>query len=826
MDVVDAGKVGRSATASGRWVEAPPVASSVAPRLLVAAAVAAVAVLVALLPSSARAMTAPRAGTLDGAFGRSGRMVEDFGTEPPRYGEAEQAIPTADGGFLVRSSEAITRFLPDGSVDRGFGRSGSIVRIEGPITMTTDPQGRILVVSSYEDPAGTVTLERFGSDGRLDRSFGRGGSRSVKIARNRIGSIKTVLTQPDGKLLLVGSGYASKTDEESIGAIRLLPSGAVDRGYGSGGCASFKLPFASQSWTKPVATLDGEDLVLAALSARFSGEPSFLAVRFDAAGNLDPSFGNGGVVHNALVTGPSGIATGADGRITVVDGSGRMGRMLPDGSPDPSFGKGGTVTLEDRPAGAAAMALLPDGSALLAGHTETGSFVLERRLPDGSPDPSFGAGKGYSTVGFAGEAREIGVYGLVPIPGRGTLVYGTAPSTGEPEGPRQIAAALFGPAGEPVGSFGTGGALLALPLATSQDTGFDLLAGKKGITVTGRVAGGALLRRYRPDGSVDKRFRSGQPTLPPSGAERGDEGNVLTTASGGGFFLGAGSRTGADLYRFRRNGGLEAGFSQDGVARVAGLNRILDLAPAQGGSLYLLGISYPDCSLELGRLHPAGSLDRSFGPRGGLRRVGYGSGPCSFHEVGLAPRRDGAVVVAGETSEGILAEYTPHGQRRPLGSPYSAYLERSERRHAVALDRRGRILLAGRIEHSLTVSRLTPSGQPDPSFGKGGVVRVNVGHHAEAADLALEPNGKIVVAGRTELCPPRTDCHGSSPLVARLDPDGHLDRDFAAGGVWTGKPGEGGGLKALSLGPGSIYATGWVTRPHSGKDLLLVRLRR
>ena len=137
---------------------------------------------------------------------------------------------------------------------------------------------------------------------------------------------------------------------------------------------------------------------------------------------------------------------------------------------------------------------------------------------------------------------------------------------------------------------------------------------------------------------------------------------MLSAAGGGGFFLGTGSSAGGDVYRFRRDGSLQAGFSQDGVAHVEGLSRILDLAPAKGGWHYVLGISYRACSLELGRLRPTGALDPNFGSSGGLRRIAYGSGPCTFHDIGLAPRRDGAVVVAGEISEGILGEYGSSGR--------------------------------------------------------------------------------------------------------------------------------------------------------------------
>jgi len=791
------------------------------------------AVLAALFPAAAgagaqaHARAAAKPGALDRAFAKGGRLVADFGTEPAHEAEAEKAIATADGGLLVLSNDSITKYRGDGSVDHSFGRGGSIVRVEWVTTFATDPQGRIVVVSSVENPAGTVVLERFRADGTLDGSFGAGGTREVKIARGRMGNIASLLIGSDGKLLLIGSGYGGKTEGERIGAMRLLPGGAVDRGFGDDGCASVKLPGTPDSGPNPIATLDDEDLILAASAARSAREPNFFAARFDPAGNLDPGFGTGGIVRSHIVDWPIGIAAGADGRITVVDAHEQMGRLLADGSPDPSFGKDGTVAEEHPRGNAVAMALEADGSTLIANSTDAMSFMLERRLPDGSLDPGFGGGQGYAAQAFAArEAGEVRPLGLAPVPGRGALVYGRAPASGEPRAPDVIAAALFGPAGEQVAGFGAGGELLARPLVKSEDFGYDLLAGRSGVTVTGRAAGGALLRRYRPDGSVDRTFRGGAPTLPPSGAYFGDEGDALTAAPGGGFFLGTGASVGGGIYRFAPGGGLRSGFGRDGVARVPGLGRVLDVAPLKDGSLYVVGIALRECELELGRLRPDGSLDRSFGGRDGLRRIGYGAGPCTFHNVGLAARPAGAVVVGGETGEGILDEYAPSGRRLSLRRHHSAYLGGAERLRAVALDRRGRILLVGRTKHSLSVTRLTPAGDHDRTFGSGGVARVDVGSFAEGSGLVLEPNGRIVVAGLAKLCPRHTSCHGSSPLVTRLDPNGRLDRGFASGGVWTGKPGEEAGLKALALGPGSIYATGWRNRPHTGRDLLVLRLRR
>ena len=62
------------------------------------------------------------------------------------------------------------------------------------------------------------------------------------------------------------------------------------------------------------------------------------------AGDLDPSFGNGGIV--SLGSHVGGIAVQPDGKIVVagdLTASVRLARYLPNGSPDPSFGDGGSV---------------------------------------------------------------------------------------------------------------------------------------------------------------------------------------------------------------------------------------------------------------------------------------------------------------------------------------------------------------------------------------------------------------------------------------------------------------------------------------------------
>jgi uncharacterized delta-60 repeat protein len=73
------------------------------------------------------------------------------------------------------------------------------------------------------------------------------------------------------------------------------------------------------------------------------------------------------------------------------------------------------------------------------------------------------------------------------------------------------------------------------------------------------------------------------------------------------------------------------------------------------------------------------------------------------------------------------------------------------------------------------------SGTPDPAFGHLGRVLTTFGtSHDEAAAVALQPDGKIVVAGTSDN--PNGDFNFA---VVRYNPDGSLDTTFGLPGVIT-----------------------------------------
>ena len=116
-----------------------------------------------------------------------------------------------------------------------------------------------------------------------------------------------------------------------------------------------------------------------------------------AQGDLDPSFGTGGVLQTDL-NGPL-LAT-PDGKLVVAGsdpGGMRISRWLPSGALDTSFGTGGSVLIGLRQAGS------PDGiyrqstgAIVVVGSyfsSADGSWLVAARLAaNGAPDPSFGVG--------------------------------------------------------------------------------------------------------------------------------------------------------------------------------------------------------------------------------------------------------------------------------------------------------------------------------------------------------------------------------------------------------------------------------------------------
>jgi uncharacterized delta-60 repeat protein len=352
-----------------------------------------------------------------------------------------------------------------------------------------------------------------GAPGDLDPTFGAGG---VAIAFGPQDSAHALALQPDGTLVVAGT--SSRDGDNHILLARFRPDGRPDPAFGSGG----KVTVAAPSRGNALLRQPDGTLVVAGSGAPAPGTPRevFLA-RFLPDGGLDPSFGTAGTVTTRFVANNAEEATALlrqpDGRLVVAGRSDVLGghfssailaRYLPDGRLDPTFGVEGKVTVQfEGGTGLSALVRQPDGTLVAAGFTGQSRvtlafLVLARFHPDGRLDASFGQG-GWVALREAGPASA-----LVRQPD-GTLVVVASRSVDDSN---YLLLARYLPDGQLDPAFGRRGVVLtdvgvpAFPLA--------LLRQPDGTLVVGGYlsAGGAtdlLLARYLPDGHLDPAFGAG-----------------------------------------------------------------------------------------------------------------------------------------------------------------------------------------------------------------------------------------------------------------------------------------------------------------------------
>lgn len=374
------------------------------------------------------------------------------------------------------------------------------------------------------------------------------------------------------------------------------------------------------------------------------------------AGSFDPSFGSGGVVTHSLGAGeyPSidGVAVQPDGKIVVAGGSvpGDHGlllaRYLPNGSADPSFGRGGFVeTKFTYWAFAAAVALQPDGKIVVAGGSYQGNsnyeseFTLARYNPDGSLDTSFGAGGITNTpipevVGPPGSGAQA--VAVAVLPGGEILVGGWSEWGGSVAPSASFDLIKYEENGQPDPAFGDGG------IVQTQFDGDDYLSGiialpDGKIVASGTGAGGGVhgqppietmaLARYESDGSLDPGFGdSGEETtarkLHYDGGPAALQGAKLVVAgaaratSGSAFFPVVG--------RFTASGRLDSSFGLHGFVQIKRATGIPSAVLTQADGSILVAVNnrgyYQQGDGAIVRLSRNGRLDTSFG-RGGIVRI-------------------------------------------------------------------------------------------------------------------------------------------------------------------------------------------------------------
>jgi uncharacterized delta-60 repeat protein len=337
----------------------------------------------------------------------------------------------------------------------------------------------------------------------------------------------------------------------------------------------------------------------------------------------------------------------------------------------------------------------------------------------------------------------------------------------------------------------------------------------------GGPASSFCVARLGPRGGLDTTFGSGGKRTVDFGGE--DEGAFGAALQPDGKILLAGdTHLRPAVARLRPNGSLDTTFSGDGRKTFSWgpIGRVMAVLPLPNGKILAAGFSGPEGgNIQAARLNPNGALDTTFGT-GGKATVDFGGDDFGF---AVARQPNGRILIAGSSSVAgaVVARIRANGALDPdfdgdgrVVLPGAA----NGRARAVLVQQDGRIVVAGNALGSqvMTVTRLMPNGSLDTTFSGDGTATIDVGPMIDlAGDAVLQPDGKIVVVGSTQ---------GTGEIaVARLNPDGSLDATFGGGdGKATVDFGEAAFGNAVALQQnGRIVVAGERT---AGDDFAVARL--
>lgn len=198
----------------------------------------------------------------------------------------------------------------------------------------------------------------------------------------------------------------------------------------------------------------------------------------------------------------------------------------------------------------------------------------------------------------------------------------------------------------------------------------------------------------------------------------------------------------------------------------------------------LAGLAAVVLSMASTPAYADGEIDESFGASG-VALAGPGLPVTST--AGVVRRSNGKLAIVGNVEGGnvAVARFNADGE---LDSTFGAEgivvldLGGEEDAAGIAFDAKGRIVVATTRTQGATVefalARLRTNGELDASFNDTGRRVLDFGSSAEsrAAGVAVQPDGKIVIVGT------RTNASGSVFAIARLEFDGAFDTTFAGNG--------------------------------------------
>jgi uncharacterized delta-60 repeat protein len=275
---------------------------------------------------------------------------------------------------------------------------------------------------------------------------------------------------------------------------------------------------------------------------------------------------------------------------------------------------------------------------------------------------------------------------------------------------------------------------------------------------------------------------------------------------------------------------------------IGSTSRLHKVTIAPDGKIVAVGAGRPaSTDFAVVRFHRNGSVDTSFGGGSGYVTTMF-DWADGAKDVLVQP--DGKILVAGigrisgQGDNFALIRYDSAGALDTTFGAGAGYVTTDfgssahDRAYAMAVQSDGKIVVAGETRRTdgasdMALARYNADGSLDTGFGTSGKATLAFAQTSTIYDVALQSDGKIVVAGYVRVLE-SDGIYRSHFALARFLSGGTLDTGFGSGNGWV-ISGLGGLFEsrahalAIQPGDGRIVAGGYANRGSNQDDFALAR---
>ena len=349
-------------------------------------------------------------------------------------------------------------------------------------------------------------------------------------------------------------------------------------------------------------------------------------------------------------------------------------------------------------------------------------------------------------------------------------------------------------------TFGSGGIVTTDVSTHTLDSANAAVLDSSGrLVVAGSSDGHFAVVRHTTAGALDTSFGSDGKVLTdvatPAFPDELDGARAVAIQSDGKIVAAGNAGEDFAVVRYNTDGSLDTSFSTDGKVTTDIGTDTVDAAYAMAvqsdGKIVVAGTSDANDFVVV-RYTSAGALDTSFDSDGKVT-TDIGTDPSINQAYAVAVQTDGKLVVAGQVNHDFaVARYTAAGA---LDTSFDSDgkvttdigTDTFDFANAVAVQSDGKIVVAGSSGDDFAAVRYTAAGALDTTFSTDGKVTTNFETDSldSANAVAIDSNGKIVVAGNSEVTPSGSDRLGHDFAAVRYTAAGALDSSFGTDGKVT-----------------------------------------